>query len=62
MTEPTEPRKRGRPRTRPAGTRKRTVHTTDAEHGRVHERAAAAGVSAEEWMRRAVLKAAGVKA
>lgn len=54
----TTPRGPGRPRTRPPGVRKRQLWLTDPEADRVAARAAAAGLSAEEWMRRAVLRAA----
>ena len=47
----------GRPRTRPEGTKKRALYLTDAEAERLRRRAEAAGLSLEEWMRRAVLAA-----
>jgi hypothetical protein len=52
----------GRPRTRPDGAKKRQLWLTDDEFAAASaaaSRAGEAGVSAEEWMRRVVLAAAG---
>ena len=56
---PTETKRgRGRPRTRPTGAKRRVLYLTDDEFARVRavaSRAGAAGLPADEWMRRVVL-------
>lgn len=53
MTETKKPR--GRPRTRPAGSKKRSVYLTDDEVAAIRFLAERDGISAEEWMRRRIL-------
>lgn len=63
MSDPQQPRAgAGRPRTRPRGIKFRGVPLTDEEFAAVRGKADRAGVTLAEWMRRAVLRAAGVKA
>lgn len=60
MPEP-EKRGAGRPRTRPQGVKFRGVPLSPEEVEIVRSKAERAGVTLAEWMRRAVLRAAGVK-
>jgi hypothetical protein len=48
---------RGRPRTRPAGSKKRSLYLTDDEFAAAQEYGERAGVAAEQWMRTQILAA-----
>lgn len=57
MDTPTEARPVGRPRTRPAGAKKRGVYLTDDEFAAVQAAAESAGKVAEQWQREQILAA-----